>query len=179
MTRESLLNIINNPLSDEQQRADAQGMLDKLTNTGEFDPNAEMWAQLARSTADSECRAKWFSDFRDKYKNDPVALRSFTPERENLRAKRKIYDQFGGDVVAECYDEEIPKVLAEKGRGYYGTIAFYVERKGMTQEAAVVAAEEYMEQLHQNAIIDEGFRSGKYVRDCCKNSIMSLDGPRK
>lgn len=108
----------------------------KLDTSEEFDSLAEWWADLARSDANPERRAKKFADLRERYKTPPNALRSFAPERENLRAKRDIYDLGGGDVIGRVYDEEIPALLAEKGRGYYGTKAYYIEMKGMTQEAA-------------------------------------------
>jgi hypothetical protein len=178
MTKTELQTIVNDTagIYTSEQKVKAQAALADLKNqpTEGFDSSAEMWAQLARRHADPERRAQWFSDFREKFKNDPIALRSFTPERENLRAKRNVYDQHGGDVIGQVFDDEIPQLLQEKGRGYYGTIAYYVERKGMTPEAAAVAASEHMERVHTNAIIDEGFRSGKLVRDCCKNSLQQL-----
>jgi len=63
VTRQELQGVVDNPLSDEQQRADARALLDKLnTVTGEFVPNAEMWANYARSFRDSACRAQIFGD---------------------------------------------------------------------------------------------------------------------
>jgi hypothetical protein len=154
MDSEQIKKILDSQLSSPEQKAKAQAALDSTNNqpTGEFDPNAEMWAQLARSHADPERRAQWFSDFREKFKNDPIALRSFTPEGEHLRAKRNVYDQHGGDVIGQAYDEDIQGLLQTKGRGYYGTIAYYVERKSMTPEAAKLASEKHMEQLHTNAL---------------------------
>src|SRR6266852_6343573 len=110
--------ILDSPLSSPEQKAKARAALDSTNQAnGEFDPNAEMWANHARSFRDPAFRAQVFEDFREKYKNDPIALRSFTPEREHLRAKRNVYDQHGGDVIGQANDEEIPTMLAEKGRG--------------------------------------------------------------
>ncbi len=167
--------ILDSPLSSPEQKAKARAALDSTNQAnGEFDPNAEMWANHARSFRDPAFRAQVFEDFREKYKNDPVALKSFTPEREHLRAKRNVYDLHGGDVIGQAYDEDIQGLLQTKSRGYYGTAAYYVERRGMTQEAAAIAASQHMERQHTNAIIDEGFRSGKLVRDCCKKSLQQL-----
>lgn len=109
MTRQELQAIVDNPLSDEQQRSDAQTLLDKPNSkTSGFDSLAEMWAGIARRHADPALRAKMFEDLREKFKGDPTALRSFTPERENLKAKRNVYDQHGGDVIGAAFDEDIP-----------------------------------------------------------------------
>jgi len=141
MTKKQELEAIANDttgLYTQAQRDKATQALSKLENqpTDGFDSSAEMWADFARRKADPALRAKWFEECREKYKNDPVALRSFTPEREALRAKRDVYDKHGGDVIGQAYDEDIPALLAAKGRGYFGTVAYFVERKGMTQEAA-------------------------------------------
>ena len=159
MTKTELQTIVNDTagIYTSDQRVKATQALADLTNlatqnTESFDSSAEMWAQLARSHADPERRAQWFSAFREKFKNDPIALRSFTPEREHLRAKRNVYDQHGGDVIGQAYDEDIQGLLQTKGRGYYGTVTYYIERKGMTLEAAKLASEKHMEQLHTNAL---------------------------
>jgi hypothetical protein len=135
--QEELEAVIQNPLSDDKQRADAQSLLDKLnSNTSGFDPLAEMWANVFRTDANPERRAQKFEEARERFKTDPNALRSFTPEREHLRAKRNVYDQHGGDVVGYAFDEGIPALLIEKGVGYRGTAAYYREMRGMTPEAA-------------------------------------------
>jgi len=164
MTKAELEQLVADPLADEQQRADAQALLDKLnistSSTGEFDSSAEMWASLARTDANPERRAKQFADLRERYKLEPSALRSFTPERETLRVKRNVYDQHGGDVIGQAYDEDIPALLAEKGRGYYGTVDYYISMRGMTPAFAVLAAKEHGERQHTNALIDEGCEVG-------------------
>jgi hypothetical protein len=175
-SRQELEQLASNPLADEQQRERAQAAfkaLESVSSTGEFNL-PEWWADLARTDRDPVRRAHKFKQLRETYNNNPSALRSFTPERENLRAKRDVYDLHGGDVIGAAFDEEIPELLAEKGIGYYGTALYYVEMRGLTPEAAAEAAKRHMEGLHQSAIIDDGFRSGKLVKDCCKNSMQSL-----
>ena len=141
MTNQQELETIANDtigLYTQTQKDKATQALSKLQNqpAGGLDSLAEMWAGHARSKRDPVLRAKMFGDLRATYKNDPTALRSFTPERENLRAKRDVYDQQGGDVIGQVYDEDIPQLLAEKGVGYCGTAAYYREMRGMTPEAA-------------------------------------------
>lgn len=175
MTKQELLAVVDNPLSDSQQRTDAQALLDKLnTGTAEFAAMPEMMATCFRNDANSERRAEKFAEARERYKSDPAALNSFTPDREHLLAKRDVYDQHGGDVIGQAYDEDIPALLAAKGRGYFGTVAYFVERKGMTQEAASQAALRHMERQHTAALIDDELRSGKRVKDCTTNTVMHL-----
>lgn len=143
MTKTELQAIIDNPASDEQQRQQAQTLLDKMdaqyTSTCEVNL-PEWWADLARTDRDPVRRAHKFKQLRETYKNNPEALACFTAERENMRAKRAVYDIDGGDIIGYAYDEDIPALLAAKGRGYYGTEAYYVEMRHMTSEAATEAA---------------------------------------
>jgi hypothetical protein len=177
MDSSEIRKILDSPLSSPEQKALATKALADLTSQNHpsesFDSLAEMWASVFRADANPERRAQTFEKAKERFKGNPDALRSFTPERETLRAKRNVYDQHGGDVIGAAFDEDIPLLLAEKGIGYYGTDAYYVMR-GMTPEAAAEAAKRHMEGLHQSAIIDDGFRSGKLVKDCCKNSLQSL-----
>jgi hypothetical protein len=101
-----------------------------------FDPSAEMWADLARTDRDPVRRAHKFSQLRETYKNNPEALKSLSHERETMRAKRAVYDSDGGDIIGYAYDEDVPALIAEKGKGYYKTVAYYVEMRGLTPDAA-------------------------------------------
>lgn len=113
MTRQELQAVVDNPMSDEQQQATAQALLDKIPapvqsdGTEGFNPDAEMWADYARSNIDPIRRAKMFTDFRHQYEKDPVALRSFTSERECLRAKRIIWDPITWQVKDRVFDDEL------------------------------------------------------------------------
>jgi hypothetical protein len=63
-------------------------------------------ASHVRSFSDPEFRATCFAELREKSINDPVWSASFTPERENLRAKRRIYGPNGGDVIGYAFEED-------------------------------------------------------------------------
>jgi hypothetical protein len=153
LTKEQLNLIINDASSTKQQVGQATSLLAAMEpSTGEFN-YAEMWASYARSLRDPARRAQMFKDFREDYKNDPVAFASFAPEREHLRAKRGVYDLDGGDIIGYAFDEDIPQLLAEKGRGYYGTTAYFIERRGMSQEAAELAASEHRERVTQREVL--------------------------
>jgi hypothetical protein len=108
-TKQELQAIIQNPLSDEQQRSDARALLEKLiaSSAEELDPTAEIFANYARSSADPAVRAERFEMFRQSYKNNPEFLKSFTPDREHLRVRRLIWDEKTWQVTARLFDEEI------------------------------------------------------------------------
>jgi hypothetical protein len=119
MTKQQELEAIANDTTGiytTAQKAKAQAALtDSKPHTEELlDPNIELWAGLARSNANPERRAQMFADFRQQYAKDPVALRSFTPERENLRVRRLIWDPITWQVAARLYDEEIAKIDSEE-----------------------------------------------------------------
>jgi hypothetical protein len=111
MSVSELNEIISSPTSTASQKNTAQSLIDAQSpvsvQSGEFDSNAEMLASHIRGFADPKFRAQCFSGEREKSVNGSVWLKSFTPEREALRAKRRVYGPNGGDIVNYCYDEDM------------------------------------------------------------------------
>jgi len=158
VTRHEIQAIIDNQFSTPEQRANAEKLLATQSPSTEINL-PEWWANLARSDANPTRRAKKFADLRERYKNNPEALACFTAEREALKAKRAVYGLgptvSETDIVAYCYDEEIEQTLRDKGRGYCGTVAWYVEVGHLSPENAEIAAKNFAERKVNSPLVRE------------------------
>jgi hypothetical protein len=116
MTKSELESVINNPLSDEKQRAEAQKLLAAMSDTDAegFDWAAEMIAKSIRLFSSPEVRHQFFEREREVFKKDPNASRSFTPEREALRVKRNVYSTDGNRILGQAFDEDIEQFRKEQ-----------------------------------------------------------------
>lgn len=109
MSVSELNEIISSPTSTASQKNTAQSLIDAQSpvsvQSGEFDSNAEMLASHIRTFRDPDFRAQCFSGEREKSISDERWSASFTPEREHLRVKRRIYGP-NGDVIGYEFDTE-------------------------------------------------------------------------
>lgn len=116
MTKSELQRVIESPLSTEQQKADAEKLLNAMNDTDSegYDWAAEMLAKSIRLFASPETRHTFFEIQRKTYSKNPVGLRSYTSEREMLRAKRNVYSSDGRRLLGQAFDEDIEQYRREK-----------------------------------------------------------------
>jgi hypothetical protein len=97
---------------DEDSRDKARQLLKATAGDPDLDAEgfiwaAEMIAKSIRLFSSPEVRHEFFEREREVFKKDLNASRSFTPEREALRAKRNVYSFDGNRILGQAFDEDI------------------------------------------------------------------------